>query len=920
MDLKQHRSLLLAMVIGLLGAAFTFALVLATWESALQEHERVFTAQADAVQNQVHGNIKATDEVITSLAILVNSATHVDADQFRLFSEELLRRHPYLLSTSYFPRVSHGERNEFEQFRRETGFLGFSINDRSDGDYHVARPRQVYFPMLFLEPFEPVSVGMIGFDVLADPELLPAVNATIETGKPNAAPPYTLETGEKIYWLFTAIYAGKESLTTVGDRRLAVNGLIALRVNSMKLLSDSMSDRPLSGYLQMIPAGGTEPQNLAMTVLHEKQTGQREVKKFSRIAHIKLGEQRLILRIEKPVFWNQISYFPVIAIFIAGLIATVLLVIATLRAALRTVQLEKRNIEIEHLVAEKTSELMFEKERAQVTLASIGDAVITTDAAGRIEYLNAVAEKITGWRNDEAHGLALADVFQVHPAAANTGESETIVRDSLLVTRERKEIAIDRSIAKIRGRDGSEIGSVVVFHDVSQQRKLAQEMSYQASHDALTGLYNRRAFEDRLGQLLSSAKAEQARHALLYLDLDQFKIVNDACGHSAGDQLLRQLSALLRSEIRQSDALARLGGDEFGVLLQNCPENQAAEIAHNVLRIIDEFRFTWKNRNFSVSASIGLVPFGGDSENITSVMSAADAACYAAKDKGRNQVLVYVADDIELNQRRNQMQWVTRLKQALHEDLFVLYNQPIVPIGPNAVSPVMREVLLRMRGKDGYQVSPGAFLPAAERFGLMTEIDRWVVNSTLHWLAQHAGDPRLAETYCINLSGQSLSDARFLGFVLHAIERSGVDPKRVAFEITETAAMTAIDNVLLAIHALKSKGCRFLLDDFGSGWSSFIYLKKLPVDFLKIDGSLIRDVAEDVLDEAMVRAINDIGHISGIATIAEHAETEAIIKQLKAIGVDYAQGYAISHPEPIDVHLGDDSSEMTKANNVIMLR
>jgi diguanylate cyclase (GGDEF)-like protein/PAS domain S-box-containing protein len=905
--LPRWRPPSLAILIALLGAGLTAVLVRASWEDTLREHEKLFTAQSEAVREQVLERIKATDEMVTALGTFVNSATHVDADQFRLFSEELLRRHPYLLSTSYLPYVAEDERHDFERSRHEAGFPGFTITERLSGDYRVATARAQYFPLLYIEPFEPVAVVMIGFDALSEPSLAQAAQAAIDMAQPGATPPRLIEGRTWGYWLFTATYAGKTAPATTAERRTAVNGLVALRINGEQLLAESVAARPLSAHLWMIPAGGTTPLDLAANTHADERAGRWAATVFTRSAEIGSGGQRFKLDLQRTVSWREVNYLPAAVMLVTGLLATMILVLAAWRAAQRTQQLEQKNIEVERLVAKKTAELALEKERAQVTLASIGDAVITTDAAGRIEYLNTAAETLTGWSHVEAHGRELTEIFRVRPAddpAVVAGSPEAPVRDSLLINRAQQEIAIDQSVAPICGHDGEVLGSVVVFHDVSQQRQHAREMSYQASHDALTGLYNRRAFEERLGQLLASARSDGVQHALLYLDLDQFKIVNDACGHSAGDQLLRQLAALLRKEARQSDALARLGGDELGILLQNCQVNEAEKIAQKLLQTINDFRFAWKERAFTIGASIGLVPFDSESENAASILSAADAACYAAKDKGRNRVLVYQADDVELSQRRTQMQWVTRLKHALDENRFVLHSQPIVPIASRATSPVYHEVLLRLREEDGALVLPGAFLPAAERYGLMPEIDRWVVRTTLQWLTEHADDPGLAASYSINLSGQSLSDAPFLGFVLHEIERSGVAPGRVYFEITETAAIAASHGALKTIQTLKDRGCRFLLDDFGSGWSSFAYLKHLPVDFLKIDGSLVRDMAHDILDEAMVRAINEIGHVLGIATVAEFVENETVLEKLKALGVDYAQGYAIGRPAPIDAHLG----------------
>jgi diguanylate cyclase (GGDEF)-like protein/PAS domain S-box-containing protein len=896
----------LAILIALLGAGLTTVLVRASWEDTLREHEKLFTAQSEAVREQVLERIKATDEMVTGLGTFVNSASHVDADQFRLFSQEQLRRHPYLLSTSYLPYVTEDERRDFERSRHEAGFPGFTITERLSDDYRVATARAQYFPLLFIEPFEPVAVVMIGFDALSEPSLAQAAQAAIDTAQPSAAPPRLIEGRVWGYWLFTAIYAGKAAPVTTAERREAVNGLIALRINGERLLAESMAARPLSAQLRMIPASGAAPFDLATSVNADEHTGYWAATVFTHSTEIGSGRQRFKLDLQRTVSWREVNYLPVAAMLVAGLLVTAFLVLAAYRAALRTQQLELKNVEIERLVAEKTAELALEKERAQVTLASIGDAVITTDAAGRVEYLNTVAEALTGWTHDEARGRELVQVFRVRRAdfpELVTGSKDTAVCDSLLINRAQQEIAIDQSVAPICGRDGEALGSVVVFRDVSQQRLLAREMSYQATHDALTGLYNRRAFEERLGQLLTRAKMDRSQHVLLYLDLDQFKIVNDACGHPAGDQLLRQLAAVLQKEVRQKDVLARLGGDELGILLTDCPDTAGEVVANKILRSVSDFRFTWKERLFTISASIGLVPFGSESESAASILSAADAACYTAKDKGRNRVLVYQLNDIELNQRRSQMLWVTRLKQALDDDRFALFSQPIVPIGPGTSFVLQHEILLRLREEDGALVPPGAFIPAAERYGLMPAIDRWVVRKTLQWLAAHRADPGLAESYGINLSGQSLSDAGFLEFVLQEIGRSGIAPGRLSFEVTETAAVAALDSAIQFIQALKDKGCHFMLDDFGSGWSSFAYLKNLPVDFLKIDGSLVRDMAHDALDEAMVRAINEIGHVLGIATIAEFVENEAILEKLKALGVDYAQGYAIGRPAPIDAHL-----------------
>ncbi|MBL8529724.1 MAG: EAL domain-containing protein [Burkholderiales bacterium] len=572
--------------------------------------------------------------------------------------------------------------------------------------------------------------------------------------------------------------------------------------------------------------------------------------------------------------------------------------------------------ELERKVGERTAELaqtndvlQREKELFRITLASIGDAVITTDAAQRITYLNKVAEDLTGWLEAEARERPLAEVFRIvheetrEPTEDPVGEGMRAKErigprnHTVLICRDEREISIDTSVAPILDSSDVTIGAVLVFRDVTAQRKLAQQLSHQATHDTLTELVNRREFERRLTHLLASA-SPYAPHALLYLDLDQFKVVNDTCGHVAGDDLLRQISALLRTKLRARDTLARLGGDEFGVLLEHCAVPEAKRIANNLRELVHGFRFAWQDKSFQIGVSIGLVPLVHAGETPSGAMSAADSSCYAAKEKGRNRVHVYQADDSMLAQRHGEMRWMPRIQQALADERFRLYYQPIVPIASSALSGHHGEILLRMLDEEGQIVPPGAFLPAAERYGLMLAIDRWVVMKTLDALS--AATSREGDVmFSINVSAQSLGAADFLDFVIERIEHTGVSPHTLCFEITETSAVSELAHVLHFIDILKARGCRFALDDFGTGVSSFSYLKTLPVDYLKIDGGFIRNLATDEIDRAMVEAVHRIGHIMGLRTIAEWVQNDAILETLREIGVDYGQGYASGEPQPL---------------------
>ena len=436
------------------------------------------------------------------------------------------------------------------------------------------------------------------------------------------------------------------------------------------------------------------------------------------------------------------------------------------------------------------------------------------------------------------------------------------------------------------------------------QEKIAEatsRLSYQAAHDTLTGLPNRREFEVRVERALTGAREQHQTHTLCYLDLDQFKVVNDTSGHVAGDELLRQLAVLLQAKLRDRDTLARLGGDEFGVLLENCSLEQAQPIAEVLRQMVKEFRFVWHDKPFVIGVSIGLVAITDESESLSALFSSADAACYAAKDRGRNRVHVYEEEDIELVRRRGEMQWVGRITRAMEENRLRLFVQPIVPLFPSPDADVHYEMLLRMLDDDGQMILPMAFIPAAERYNLMTSIDRWVISaafSTFHQLFPFVTGG--GKSICtVNLSGHTLCDEHFLDFVERQFSINHVPYPSICFEITETAAITNLTEAIEFIRVLKAKGCKFSLDDFGSGLSSFTYLKNLPVDYLKIDGAFVKDMETDPMDRAMVESINHIGHVMGLKTIAEFVESEQILEHLKAIGVDYVQGDFIKSPQPL---------------------
>ena len=560
--------------------------------------------------------------------------------------------------------------------------------------------------------------------------------------------------------------------------------------------------------------------------------------------------------------------------------------------------------------------LFAETELAQVTLKSIGDAVITTDAFGKVKYLNPVGEKLTGWKLTEAKGKPSTAILQIinqydrkpviNPVdiVLLTKCTYELAKNTLLIAKDGNEYAIEDSAAPIQDRKGNLIGTVIIFRDVTKSRKLAQKLSWQASHDSLTGLYNRRKFEEQVKVAIADAHQNSSYHALCYLDLDRFKIVNDSCGHTAGDELLKQVTKLLRQEISNDNIFARLGGDEFGLLFHNCSTEAAYQIANRLRQLVFDFRFVWENKVFKLGISIGLVPINSSTKNLASLLNTADAACYSAKEKGRNCVHFYHKNDVLVAQRCVERRWIEKLNRALEENKFCLYSQKIVGLKSNN-SYCHYEILLRLIDRSGKVIAPGMFLPAAERYDLMPTIDRWVITTFLASYEafcqsrQNQKLPLPTKMYTINLSGASINERDFATFLQKQFARYAIPLETICFEITETVAISNLNNAVTLIEQLKKLGCSIALDDFGSGMSSLSYLKNLPVDYLKIDGSFVKNIASDCVDYATVECFNHISQIMKIKTIAEFVENDLILQSLKQIGIDYGQGYGIERPKPL---------------------
>ncbi len=548
----------------------------------------------------------------------------------------------------------------------------------------------------------------------------------------------------------------------------------------------------------------------------------------------------------------------------------------------------------------------------RLLLGSTGEGIFGIDTEGRCTFINRAGAEILGYSPDEIEDRELHRLIHY---AREDGTPYPI--DECPMIRTIREGASIRSTSEVLWRkDGSAMpvhylcnpvidkgwvtGAVVVFRDVTETRAMTRRLDYLATHDTLTGLFNRHEFERRLDHALARCRREGTSHVLCYCDLDQFKVVNDTCGHTAGDHLLYQLSALLTDHLPPNATLARLGGDEFGLLLADCGLESARSHIDALRDTVREFRFPWQDKTFAIGMSIGVVPLDATLEGQAAAMSLADAACYMAKDSGRNRVHIYQAGDADLSRRHREMQWVTRIQNALEHNRFELHFQLIRATAPSAQPCRQRfEILLRLRDADGEIVLPDAFLSSAERFNLMPAVDRWVIGETFQWLNAQAMNLANVDLCTINVSGHSMSDEVFLDFVVNQLRDLNIPAHKICFEITETAAVAHLGRATHFMRELKSRGCQFALDDFGSGMSSFAYLKNLPVDYLKIDGNFVRDVADDPVDYAMVDAINKVGHVMGLQTVAEFVEDAQVLDKLRSIGVDYVQGFGIAPPAPL---------------------
>ena len=558
-------------------------------------------------------------------------------------------------------------------------------------------------------------------------------------------------------------------------------------------------------------------------------------------------------------------------------------------------------------ITKTEKQLHFEKELAQITLHSIGDGVITVNKDYLIKTINPVAETLADVKSEDIINKNILSIYESESEKKRSEINGNIIQSGIqrsifdfsLTKKDGSKFDVEHTIAPIIDHSKNILGAVIILRDVTEVRTMEKRLSFQATHDALTGLINRREFELRLQHIIQKARREKISYSICFLDLDKFKIINDTSGHAAGDEFLKQISKTIQSLLRKTDVLARLGGDEFAIILDGCSTHKAKTICNQIIKTIKDTRFSWGKNSFETGASIGIVPITKMTVSVTEVMSSVDAACYEAKDKGRNRMQVFEPNNAEFVQHQIETSWIQKIKNAIIENSFELYFQELRNINPQYPTPKTIEILIRLNN-NGKIVSPDSFMPTAERYNLMPMIDEWVISNAFDFIKKyketHNSDIRVA----INLSGQSLSEDSVLNLITNKL-RKNKDLKKelICFEITETAAIANMSKAIEFIASVKQMGCKFSLDDFGSGLSSFSYLKNMPVDNIKIDGIFIREINTDPINKVFVESIHNISKIMGIKTTAEYVENENILKCIKEIGIDYAQGYHIAKPCPI---------------------
>ena len=875
MDTPVNSSRLRNATIALAGIGVVVAATALAIRSDIGEARAAFAAESRMIERALVRRLDGLAASLHSLAGMHHAMPDLSPRQLAAFATEARRGHPALQAILQLRVTDATEEPNALSGQTPSGGR-MIVNAVESTDARLSR--------------------LVGADA-ASPLPASAIESAVASGQVVLAATGTMAPHHLL--LLKAVYKGPNAPTAPTQRRAQVDGAYALLIDADGFLADLSREHPHVAMRLTTGVAGASQELYANAPVRDDKgiAGLLPVLRDQR--SVRFGEQQVAIELTARVGggnFDPAGWLALVVTLFGLYLAAVLVITARRRAA---------------ITAEDARQQVFEqKERAHVTLQSIGEAVITTDPTGVVDFMNPVAERLTGWHAADATGRHLNEIFALlsetdgcalpDPIARALRDHDESEAPALMIRSDGATFAVIENAAAIRDSDGHFTGAVLIIRDVSRERHLVREMEFQATHDPLTRLINRRQFGRELAAAVDDARTSGGQHALMCIDVDQFKAINDSCGHFGADQLLKQVAIHLGENVRRLDCLARLGGDEFGVLLHDVDIDRAMHGAEALRQQLKGQPLHWDERSYRISVSIGVVAITRDSGGPDDVLRAADAACYVAKDQGRNRVHRFQSDDKMLAQRSGDAQWLHRLRDAIDNDGLVIHAQSIFPLAAHSRHAPMCELLVRLRGEDGL-VPPMTFIPAAERFNLMFDLDLWVIGAAFRQLArfwrQDPGDRRI---FTINLSGQSVDHPDLQQAIISLAERHAIDPRRICFEITETSVIANIDRALQLMDRLRQRGFLFALDDFGTGLSSFAYLKRLPVDFLKIDAEFVRDLLTDPVDKAMVETIKHISGVLGMLTIAEAIEDEATCNLLTEMGIDLGQGYFLARPAPVE--------------------
>ena len=895
---RKERTLLV-----LIAVLFISFLILLGTMFHIQGATHAFQQRASDIYFKANQSLGNIDAALASLVGLYHAQESLNSLELITFTQELLNSHHDFDAIFYLPLVPLTESVEFEKSMRDDGFPEFRIRDSSNRDLAAQDFNEQRLPIGFVEPLDPDSVTLLGIDLLSNDELRPFLqHAIVNGGTTFSGIVKLLKSRSRIYG-FKAVYEGYFTPESLEERLNQAQGVFAVEINLKRIFKDVLNQTPGVGAQITLSMPGTAGEH---RVIFEHQPNQHPAL-FSSIlpdlefkAHLGQTARELTLGLYTTIPYQdlrpaEMALILLISIFLAGAVVQVLRF--------------RRIAGIRERMAQ--DQIFTQRARAEATLHSISEAIITTDVKSVIEYMNPMAEQLTGWSLASARGRSLTEIFELidersgdalsNPVALRIENKEGKNEERALMRRtDGKTIAVVNKTALLKDRQGKINGVILVTRDVSLE-ELSQRMAFLANHDPLTQLANRRAFDKALLQAVEDAKQKDNVHALCYIDLDHFKMINDSCGHMAGDRLLTQVTSRLKLHVRRSDVLARLGGDEFALLLSDCPIPKAMEITEEIRKDIKDFKLHWNGKVFSISTSIGIVAIDASSISSDNVIEAADSACYIAKQSGRNQIQLYHPNGDTLVRGQNDI-WLMEIMQGgLHNFSFALFLQAMRSLEQVQKEVEIHEFLLRLPSENGAFISPSTMIDSAKRYNKMFDIDCWVIRhafQTIRMQFQAHPEKKASSIYSINISGQSLQRPDLVSFIKKELDAQELSSNNICFEIAETSMIANLDQALLLTKELRSQGYHMALDDFGTGPSSFSYLKKLPFDFLKIDGSFVRDSAHDPVDRVMVDTINHIGEALKMHTIAEWVEDKATFSLLNDLGVNFAQGFFIAKPEP----------------------